>query len=57
MSRKKKKKRLFRLDIAVFIGLLIMLISLGSYMLSTTLEEVLEEEYGAPIVTHEESGE
>lgn len=55
MSKKNEKKKLFRLDIAIFIGILILLISLGTYMSETTLEEVLENEYGSPIVTHDYS--
>ncbi|MBQ8965329.1 hypothetical protein [Ruminococcus sp.] len=55
MSKEKKKKKRFRLDIAIIIGLLAMLISFGTYMVNTTLEDVLEEEYGGPIVTHDYS--
>ena len=57
MSRSKKKRSRFRLDIAIFIGILVILISLGTYMVNTDLEDVLEEEYGAPIVTHDYSSE
>ena len=53
MGRKQKKKKRFRLDIAIIIGLLIMLISFGTYMVHTSLEDVLEAEYGQPIVTHD----
>ena len=52
-----KKKKRFRLDIAIIIGILIMLISFGTYMVNTTLEDVLEAEYGAPIVTHDYSSQ
>lgn len=52
---KEKKKRLFRFDIAILLGLLAMFISFATYMVNTTLEEVLEKEYGAPVVTHESS--
>ncbi|ADU22368.1 hypothetical protein [Ruminococcus albus] len=54
---KEKKKRRFRLDIAILIGLLAMFISYGAYMVNTSLEEVLEKEYGAPVVTHDSSSE
>lgn len=54
---KEKKKKRFRLDIALLIGLLAMLISFGAYMVNTSLEEVLEKEYGAPVVTHDYSSE
>ena len=57
MAKAKKKKKLFRLDIAVMIGLIVMLISFGSYMVHTTLEDVLEKEYGAPVVTHTDASE
>lgn len=54
---KEKKKKLFRPDIALLIGLLAMLISFGVYMVNTSLEDVLEKEYGAPVVTHDYSSE
>jgi hypothetical protein len=54
---KEKKKKRFRLDIALLIGLLAMLISFGAYMVNTSLEDVLEKEYGAPVVTHDYSSE
>ena len=54
---KEKKKKFFRPDIALLIGLLAMLISFGTYMVNTSLEEVLEKEYGAPVVTHDYSSE
>ena len=54
-KKAKPKKKKFRLGIAFLIGLLIMLISFGTYMVNTTLEEVLESEYGEPIVTHDYS--
>lgn len=57
MSEKKekkiKKKNRFRLDIALILGFFIMLISFCAYMLNTSLEDVLEEEYGSSIVTHD----
>lgn len=55
MSGEKKKVKLFRPVLALVIGLLIMLISFGTYMVHTTLEDVLEEEYGIPVVTHDQS--
>ncbi|WP_294409363.1 hypothetical protein [uncultured Ruminococcus sp.] len=51
-NRKEKKKR-FRLDIALIIAFFILLASFSAYMINTTLEDVLTEEYGAPIVTHD----
>lgn len=51
-TRKEKKKR-FRLDIALIIAFFILLASFSAYMINTTLEDVLTEEYGAPIVTHD----
>ena len=50
--RREKKKR-FRLDIALIIAFFILLASFSAYMINTTLEDVLTEEYGAPIVTHD----
>lgn len=53
MSRKNKKKSRFRLDIVLIISFFIFLISISMYMINTDLDDVLEEEYGAPIVTHD----
>lgn len=52
MSREKKKSR-FRMDIALILAFFILLISVSFYMINTDLDSVLEEEYGAPIVTHD----
>lgn len=53
MSRRNKKKSRFRLDIVLIISFFIFLISISMYMINTDLDDVLEEEYGAPIVTHD----
>lgn len=53
MSRKNKKKSRFRLDIVLIISFFIFLISISMYMINTDLDDVLEEEYGTPIVTHD----
>ncbi|MDO4945217.1 MAG: hypothetical protein Q4E74_08485 [Ruminococcus sp.] len=52
-EKKVKKKNRFRLDIALILGFFVMLISFCAYMLNTSLEDVLEEEYGTSIVTHD----
>lgn len=52
-NKKAKKKNRFRLDIALILGFFVMLISFCAYMLNTSLEDVLEEEYGTSIVTHD----
>lgn len=52
MSREKKKSR-FRMDIVFILAFFILLISVSFYMINTDLDSVLEEEYGAPIVTHD----
>jgi len=52
-NKKVKKKNRFRLDIALILGFFVMLVSFCAYMLNTSLEDVLEEEYGTSIVTHD----
>ncbi len=52
-EKKSKKKKSFRLDIALILGFFILLVSFCAYMLNTSLEDVLEEEYGTSIVTHD----
>lgn len=53
--REKKEKRAdrFRLDIVLIIWFFALLISFSAYMINTSLESVLEEEYGGPVVTHD----
>ena len=48
-----KKKNGYRLDIMRLAGILVMLISFCAYMMNTTLEEVLENETGSSVVTHD----
>ena len=55
MAKEEKKKRRFRLDIAIILGILALLISFGTYMVNTSLEDVLEKEYGSPVITHSDS--
>jgi len=52
-NKKVKKKNRFRLDIALILGFFVMLVSFCAYMLNTSLEDVLEEEYSTSIVTHD----
>ena len=57
LANAEKKKKRFRLDIAIILGFLALLISFGIFMVNTTLEDVLEKEYGSPVVTHVDSSE
>lgn len=52
-KKNEKKGARFRLDIALIIAFFVLIISFSAYMLNTTLEDVLEKEYGGPIVTHD----
>ena len=46
------KKGRFRLDIALIVGI-IMIISFSAYLINTDLEDVLEDELGGNVVTHD----
>ena len=52
MNDNKKKKNGYRLDIVLIVSFFVMLISFCAYMI-TTLEEVLENETGSSVVTHD----
>jgi len=52
-NKKVKKKKRFRLDIALIIAFFLLIVSFSAYMINTDLEDVLEEEYGESIVTHD----
>lgn len=53
---RKKKKNGVKLKIVLVFSLMVMLITFFSYMLSTTLEEVLADQRGeGVIITHTES--
>ncbi len=53
---KKKRKGGLRIDIIAIVSVMILLITFFAYMLSTPLEEVLEQERGKDvIITHTES--
>ena len=53
MNDNKKKKNSYRLDIVLIVSFFVMLISFCAYMMNTTLEEVLENETGSSVVTHD----
>ena len=46
-------KNSYRLDIVLIVSFFVMLISFCAYMMNTTLEEVLENETGSSVVTHD----
>lgn len=52
MSTSKKKDAKFNTPLVVVAVFFVLLVSFLAYMINTTLEDVLEEEYGAPVVTH-----
>jgi hypothetical protein len=53
---KKKRRGGLRVDIIAVVSVMILLITFFSYMLNTSLEDVLEEERGEnSIITHTES--
>ncbi|MBO5448415.1 MAG: hypothetical protein J5994_03700 [Ruminococcus sp.] len=52
-NKKVKKKKRFRLDIALIIAFFLLIVSFSAYMINTDLEDVLEGEYGESIVTHD----
>lgn len=57
MAKKKRKGRL-RTDIIVIVSLMVMLITFFSYMLNTSLEDVLADQRGeGVIITHTSSAE
>ncbi|MBR6337211.1 MAG: hypothetical protein IKR76_05700 [Ruminococcus sp.] len=54
----KQKRMKYRLGLLIFISFLAMLIAFCSYMMSTTLEEVLYDERGVQVITHsDDSGD
>lgn len=48
-----KKTAKFRLDIVLIVSFFVLLISFCAYMINTSLEEVLNNEYDSSIVTHD----
>ncbi len=52
-DNKKEEKNGYRLDIVLIVSFFVMLISFCAYMMNTTLEEVLENETGSSVVTHD----
>ena len=55
-SKRKKADEKFHTAIVVVVSLFVMLISFFAYMINTSLEEVLEKEYGSAVVTHKNAG-
>lgn len=53
MDDNKKKKNGYRLDIVLIVSFFVLLISFCAYMMNTTLEDVLENETGSSVVTHD----
>lgn len=53
MDDNKNKKNGYRLDIVLIVSFFVLLISFCAYMMNTALEEVLENETGSSVVTHD----
>lgn len=49
----KKKKIKFRLDLAILLSLLILIVVFLAYMVSTDVPELLESENSTAVVTHD----
>lgn len=56
-QRKKKRRRGLRIDIIIIFSLIIMFITFFAYMLSTSLEDVLEKERGENVIITHSQGE
>ncbi len=52
-GNKKTGKFRYRIDILLIVSVFIVLITFCAYMMNTGLEETLEKERGAEIVTHD----
>ena len=48
-----KKKIRYRLDIILLVSLFVLLVVFSAYMMNTSVFDVLEEERGAEIITHD----
>lgn len=58
MAKKNKKSGRLRVDIIVIVALMVLLITFFSYMLNTSLEDVLADERGeGVIITHTSSAD
>lgn len=55
MSNTKQKRMRFRLGLLILLSIIAMLIAFCAYMMSTSLEEVLYDERGVQVVTHDDS--
>ena len=54
MSNTKQKRMRFRLGLLILLSIIAMLIAFCAYMMSTSLEEVLYDERGVQVVTHDD---
>ncbi len=54
MSKTKQKRMRFRLGLLILLSIIAMLIAFCAYMMSTSLEEVLYDERGVQVVTHDD---
>lgn len=50
---KKKVNGKFRIDIVLIVSFFVLLVSFCAYMIETDLTDVLNEEYGSSVVTHD----
>lgn len=49
----KKTNGKFRIDIILIVSFFVLLVSFCAYMIETDLNDVLNDEYGSSIVTHD----
>ena len=52
-KKDKKDKNRFRVDIIVIASFFVLLVSFCAYMINTELDDVLNNEYGSSVVTHD----
>ncbi|WP_295210566.1 hypothetical protein [Ruminococcus sp.] len=52
-NKDNKKKKGFRIDLVLIVSFFVLLISFCAYMMNTTLEDVVKEETGKPVITHD----
>ena len=52
-KKDKKDKNRFRVDIIVIASFFVLLVSFCAYMINTELDDVLKNEFGNSVVTHD----
>ena len=52
-KKDKKDKNRFRVDIIVIVSFFVLLVSFCAYMINTELDDVLKNDFGNSVVTHD----